>query len=327
MTRGTVGAHRADMNITCTSEPFVRTSSRPPSPDGRLAGAVALVTGGGRGIGRFLARALADEGAAVGVIARSRDELDETVEIVRDNGGRAFAAVADVVDAQALAAAVGKVCDALGPIDVLVNNAGVVGPIGPLWEVDPEEWWAAMDVNLRGLLLASRLVLPGMVARRRGRIINMTSQAGAHRWPLVSAYSVSKASATKLSENLAHETARHGVTVFSVHPGLLPIGMSTTVIERAPRDGYERHVRDWTMRALDDGHGAEPERAIELLVRIAAGDADRLSGRHLSVHDDLDAILARGREVSARDLYVMRPERLDLDRPTHLHTRRATSLQ
>jgi NAD(P)-dependent dehydrogenase (short-subunit alcohol dehydrogenase family) len=198
----------------------------------------------------------------------------------------------------------------LGPVDLLVNNAGVVGPIGPLWETDPDDWWTTMDVNVRGIVLATRLVLPEMVARRRGRIVNMTSQAGVHRWPLVSAYSVSKAAVVKLSENLAHETARHGVSVFSVHPGLLPVGMSEDFVAKAPASAYEAQVRDWTQAELASGRGADPDEAVSLILRLAAGDGDALSGRHLSVHDDLDTVLAHLPEVEACDLYLLRPDRL-----------------
>ena len=151
-----------------------------------------------------------------------------------------------------------------------------------------------------------------MVAAGRGRIINITSQAGVHRWPLVSGYSVSKAAVVKLTENLALETKRHGVSVFSVHPGLLPIGMSETMAAHRPTSAHEAHVQDWTAAEIADGRGADPERAIDLLVRLVAGDADRLSGRHLSVHDDLDAVLRNLAEVRAHDLYVLRPERLPL---------------
>jgi NAD(P)-dependent dehydrogenase (short-subunit alcohol dehydrogenase family) len=289
---------------TVTPNP-TSTTTRPPQATG-----VALVTGGGRGIGRTVARALAGTGVAVALVARSGDELDETVELVRRDGGTAAAARADVTDAAGMAAAVAGLQHRLGPVDLLVNNAGVIGPIGPLWENDPVAWWATMDVNLRGLVLTTQLVLPGMVARHRGRIINVTSQAGAYRWPLVSAYSVSKAAVVKLSENLAHEVRRHGISVFSVHPGLLPIGMTETVAGMAPSTRYEDHVRRWAMTELEEARGAEPAEAVELLMRLAAGDADALSGRHLSVHDDLDALLARAPEVLRDDLYVLRPERL-----------------
>ena len=127
-----------------------------------------------------------------------------------------------------------------------------------------------MDVNLRGVMLSSQLVLPDMVERCRGRIINITSRAGAHRWPLVSAYSVSKAAVIKLTENLAHETARFGVGVFSVHPGLLPIGMSTSVTGAEPTNRYERKVQEWTLGELREGRGADPRDAVDLIVRIAS---------------------------------------------------------
>ena len=280
------------------------------SPD--LHGTVALVTGAGRGIGRRLARRLAERGAALALVARSGDELEDTRELIEAAGGIAAAARADVTDADALRDALSRLRDELGPVDVLVNNAGVLGPIGPLWEVDVDEWWTTMDVNVRGTVLASTLVLPDMVAAGQGRIINITSQAGVHRWPLVSGYSVSKAAVVKLTENLALEVKRHGVSVFSVHPGLLPIGMSETVAGHLPTSAHEAHVRDWTVAEIAHGRGADPERAIDLLVRLAAGDGDRLSGRHLSVHDDLDAVLRNVAEVRAHDLYVLRPERLPL---------------
>jgi NAD(P)-dependent dehydrogenase (short-subunit alcohol dehydrogenase family) len=291
---------------TLQCEPHHRFESLLP-----LHESVALVTGGGRGIGRILAAALAEAGAAVALVARSGDELAETVDVVEAFGGTAAAAIADVTDPGQLAGAVACLRQQLGPFDLLVNNAGMVGPIGPLWEVDATEWWKTMDVNLRGVILASRLVLPAMVAQRRGRIINITSVAGAHRWPLVSAYSVSKAAVVKLTENLAHETARHGVGVFSVHPGLLPIGMSTSVIDRVPGTTHEERIRAWTLNELEQGRGADPSQAVDLIMRIAAGEADRLSGRHLSVHDDLDALLARSDEVLANDLYLLHPTRLD----------------
>src|SRR4051794_7716929 len=229
---------------------------------------VALVTGGGRGIGRLVAAALADRGVAVGVIARSSTELRDTVSMIEATGGTVAAATADVTQPADLAHAIAGLRRDLGAFDLLVNNAGVVGPIGPLWEVDASDWWSAIDVNLRGILLTSRLVLPEMVARRRGRIINLSSQAGVHRWPLVSAYSVSKAAVTKLTENLAHETARHGVGVFSVHPGLLPIGMSTSVTATASTC-YEENIFEWTTTELVEGRGAAPSEAVELIMRLA----------------------------------------------------------
>jgi NAD(P)-dependent dehydrogenase (short-subunit alcohol dehydrogenase family) len=283
-----------------------------PAPAGArqdrpLQGSVALVTGGGRGLGRVLAEALAGAGAAVGVVGRSPDDLAETVRLIEAAGGVAAGARADVTDEPATAKAFGQLRRRLGPADVLINNAGINGPIGPLWDVPPDEWWRTLEVNLRGLVACTRLVLPDMLARRRGRIVNLTSNAGVFRWPGVSAYSVSKAAVVKLSENLAVELRRDGVSVFSFHPGLLPIGLSQAVLAADfPSDSPEGRVAGWARRQFAEGRGADPDRAAQLVVRLAAGHGDSLSGRHLSVHDDLDLLLERLEDVRRDDLCTLR---------------------
>ena len=141
----------------------------------RLKDQVALVTGGGRGIGRAIAQSLAAAGAVVAVTSRSADELNETVHMIETDGGRAAAYPADVTEAAQMQSTVTAIEALLGPIDVLVNNAGSPGPLKPLLETEVNEWWRAMEVNLLGPLLCARLVLPGMVSRRRGRIINVSS--------------------------------------------------------------------------------------------------------------------------------------------------------
>ncbi len=159
-------------------------------------------------------------------------------------GGIGWAAAADVTDPTELRKAVGVIRRALGPIDLLVNNAGVLGPIGPLWEVDGDEVVEHLRCEPPRHRARLTMVLPEMVSMGRGRIINITSQAGVHRWPLVSGYSVSKAAVVKLTENLAHETRRHGVSVFSVHPGLLPVGMSETIQAHIHRPPTKRTSAD-----------------------------------------------------------------------------------
>jgi NAD(P)-dependent dehydrogenase (short-subunit alcohol dehydrogenase family) len=287
------------------------TTARTPRGAGELAGSVALVTGGGRGLGRVLARALAEAGAAVGLVARSSDQLAQSLALIKEAGGVPAAATADVSDARAAAAAVAALVAKLGPIDLLINNAGVCGPVGPAWEVDAEEWWRTIEVNLRSTFVCSRLVLPGMVARRRGRIVNITSEAGVHRWPGVSGYAVSKAAMVKFTENLAAETRPFGVSVFSVHPGILPIGLSEDALASlAPRDSSEGRMHSWIRAQLDGGHGATPAAAAELVMALATGRGDPLSGRHLSVHDDLDGVLSQFDQVARDDLYLLRRRRL-----------------
>jgi NAD(P)-dependent dehydrogenase (short-subunit alcohol dehydrogenase family) len=272
-----------------------------------LEGSVALVTGGGRGLGRLIAAALSDAGAAVGVLGRSAGDLAATVALIEAAGGKAAYACADVCDEQATADAVAELRRRLGPVDVLVNNAGICGPIGPLWEVAPEDWWRTVEVNLRGAFTCTRLVLPDMLARRRGRIVNLTSNAGVFRWPSVSAYAVAKGAVVKLTENLAAELRREGVSVFSFHPGLQRIGLTEAALAAgdAP-DSPAGRVAAWLRAELDKGRGAEPERAVGIVVQLASGRGDSLSGRHLSVHDDLDLLLERADEVRRDDLCTLR---------------------
>jgi NAD(P)-dependent dehydrogenase (short-subunit alcohol dehydrogenase family) len=270
-----------------------------------LAGTVAVVTGGGRGIGRVLAQSLTASGAAVGLIARSEAELAETVRQITMAGGGAVAACADVTDGAAVREAIEEIREQLGPIGLLVNNAGVSGPFGNAWEVGADDWWRAIEVHLRGVYLCSRAVLPGMVARGTGRIVNVTSEAGTFRWPQASAYSVAKAAVIKFTENLAAEASRDGVQVFSVHPGLTPIGLTRQALTgNAAPGSAEARIYGWIRAELQAGRGADPELASTLVSRLAAGHADRLSGCHLSVHDDLDAILACREDL--RDRYQLR---------------------
>src|SRR5262245_28246362 len=133
-----------------------------------LQGQVALVTGAGRGLGRAFAQALAANGAAVAVTARSEAEVQETAELIKKAGGQALALPGDVTDAANVTHSVEAIEHHFGPIDILVNNAGIITPIGPLWELDPSTWWHTLDIHVRGSFLYSHAVLPSMIARQRG---------------------------------------------------------------------------------------------------------------------------------------------------------------
>ena len=272
-----------------------------------LDGMVALVSGGGRGVGRLLGARLAGAGAAVGLIARSADELAAAAGEINRAGGTAAAAVADVADHRAAAAAVSELRHNLGTADILINNAGISGPVGPLWQAQTAEWWRAIEVNLGGAFILSQLALEHMIPAGKGRIINVTSYAGVYRWPLLSAYAASKAALVKLTETLAEETRPHGVSVFSVDPGLLPIGLGEAALQTsAGRWTPEGRVQRWIRDQLAAGRGADPEEAARLIIALASGRADRLSGRHLSVTDNLDALLPRIDQIERDDLHTLR---------------------
>src|SRR5215470_3397581 len=159
----------------------------------RVDGCVALVTGGSRGIGRATALALARQGADVAIVAQSIAAAEATCVQVRSAGRRAIGFAADVADYPVLNDVVHRVETELGPIDVLVNSAGILGELAPIAEMDPSDFARTLDVNVLGPLHAMRAVLPGMIARGRGVLVNLSSGAGQRPRPSRSMYATSKA--------------------------------------------------------------------------------------------------------------------------------------
>ncbi|MEV5646199.1 SDR family NAD(P)-dependent oxidoreductase [Streptomyces flaveolus] len=254
----------------------------PPAPDGLRV----MVTGGAKGLGLVIAEALSAAGAAVLLTGRDRTALEETAERMRAQGRPVVAAVADVTDRRALAAAIRTGTNAFGGIDVLVNNAGLPGPVGVSWEVDEDDWWRAVEVNLRGSALATRLVLPGMIARRGGRVITIVSKAGRTGWPGASAYAASKAALINWNRTTAAELRGTGVGAFAFDPGLLDIGMTRSHLDRGHTGReWEDRILEWTLLAREKERFASLPEAADAVVRIARGAADRFPGQYLTARD------------------------------------------
>jgi 3-oxoacyl-[acyl-carrier protein] reductase len=184
-----------------------------------LTGQVALITGGGRGIGAETATLLARQGATVVLVARTQAQLEATATQIRDAGGKAFWFVADVADEGALREAVQGALSINGSIDILVNNAGFIRAFGPIATSDPAEWWHTLEGNLKGMYLTTRLVLPSMLEQGRGQIVNVLSVAGARAFAGLSAYSCAKAAGLMFTRILAKEVRKQGIRVMAILPG------------------------------------------------------------------------------------------------------------
>ena len=270
---------------------------------GELDGQVAIVTGGGRGIGQAISLALAQAGAAVSVAARSPDQVAQSVARIEAAGGRAIAVPTDVADRHGVDQLVAETERQLGPVGILVNNVGQVQPIGPLWELDPDDWRQCFDSNLHGTFFGTRAVLPGMVERGGGCIINVISSAGLRAIPYGAAYVTAKTAVLRLTECIAADAGAHGVRAFALNPGVVRTAMTSYLVESA--EGQRWH--GWMQDAWE--HARPAEDAARLAVALASGMADALSGRFVSVDDDLAALMQDADDPQQQDRRVLRLKR------------------
>lgn len=249
-----------------------------------LAGKVALVTGGGRGIGEAIALALAREGAQLVLAARTRPELEHVANRVHALGGRAEIVVGDVSCPEDAAAMTQTALDVYGRVDILVNAAGVYGPIGPLWDVDPNEWLQAVRTNLGGTFLCCHAVLPHMIAGRHGKIVNFSGGGATSPLPRFTAYGVSKTAVVRLTETLAEEVREFNIQVNAIAPGAVDTRLQDDVLAAGARAG-ELIVRIRKLRETGEG-GAPPELAAELTLFLASERSNGLTGKLISAPHD-----------------------------------------
>jgi 3-oxoacyl-[acyl-carrier protein] reductase len=247
---------------------------------------VALVTGGGRGIGAGIARELAAAGMKVAVSARTKEQVEQVAGEIDG-----LAVVADVSSPGDAEAMIEEVERELEPIDLLVNNAGIPGwDLEPAWDARSEDWWRVFEVNVLGAFLCCRAVIPGMIERGRGRIVNTGSGAAYLPGQRTTAYGASKAALYRYGEGLALQLEEYGIPVFTISPGLVRTEMTARFSEDMP----------WT----------PPELAPRLVRVLASGRADKLTGRYIHAeHDDIEDLIRRAGEIIENDLNAIRLQR------------------
>ena len=279
----------------------------------KLAGEVAVVTGAGRGIGRALAMAQAAEGAKVALLARTAAEIETTAETIRAAGGTAHAYAVDLTRLDAVDKVIAAVERELGPVGLLTNNAGVFAAIGPIWVVEPDAWWRDVETNLRGAFNGSRAVLPGMIRRKRGRIINLTGGGTATSFPNGSGYGTSKAGLLRFTECVSDTLTGTGVLVFAMDPGLVRTSMTEYQLSSEAGQTYLPNIR----RLFEAGIDVPPSLAARLSVEIGSGRFDRLAGRMLmAARGDLDLTNSAIDSIVAEDLRSLRVNGMPAERPS-----------
>lgn len=253
---------------------------------GLLTGRTAVVTGAGRGIGRAVAIAMAAEGASLGLAARSPREIEQVADEIRMQGGQALAIPTDVARQEDVDALFARVREELGEVDILVDNAAVVGPIGKLWETDPNAWQQVLDINVIGMARCARAVLPGMIARRYGKIIIVGSTAGrSEGWAShcheQMAYGVSKAAVNRFSEILAAQVREYGINVNCIGVSA-DTRLGEEALQMAARQRGEPLPRTVEEKPLEQR--ILPEENIAPFIFLASSLADHITGAYIEAN-------------------------------------------
>ena len=242
-----------------------------------------LITGAGRGIGKRLAVGFAQAGARVGLLARSKAELDLAHLEIEHAGGVAVRIRADVRDYEQMSAAAERMRAHFGGVYALVAAAAVQGPIGPLAETAPKLWAEAIETNLLGVLHACRAVLPQMIERRSGKIIVLSGEGATVPRPNFSAYAASKAALVRLVETLAEEVRDHNIQVNCIAPGSTYTHMTDQILNAGERAGWKAQEEALATRVSG---GIAPEKQIQLALFLASDHSNHISGKLIHVGDD-----------------------------------------
>ncbi len=245
---------------------------------------VALVTGAGRGIGRSAALELARRGLQVALVARNKAEIEAVAAEIKTLGGIAVAIPFDLGELEKIEELVGQVNSALGPVQILINNAATIGPFGPTWEIDPAEWARVIEINLISPFRLLRAVLPGMLECNQGRIINVSSGAARSPMERTGAYSTSKAGMDMMTRQLGVELADTGVTVISFYPGTVDTTMQTE-IRTQPAEKVGEALAGRFQGYYTSGKCLPPDLAGKVIAILAGEAGENFRGQIINITD------------------------------------------
>ncbi len=270
----------------------------------KLEGRNAIITGANQGLGLAIAHAYVNAGANVMLCARDAAKLDEAANELRASGRTVLAEAADVSREEDCTRVVQRAVEQLGSVEILVNNAGIYGPLGAIEENDWDEWKRALEINLYGSVLMCRAVLPHMRKAGYGKIIQLSGGGATNPLPRISSYAASKAAIVRFAETLAEETRGAGIDINSIAPGAL----NTRLLDQVLEAGAERVGESFYARAIKQKEtgGAPLDRGADLAVFLASSESDGLTGKLLSaVWDPWEELMTKLGELP-HDVYTLR---------------------
>jgi 3-oxoacyl-[acyl-carrier protein] reductase len=269
----------------------------------KLHGKISIITGSGRGIGKAIAKRFASEGSSLVLASRSEKELNATLKEIISTGGIAIAVPTDISVLSDVKRLVNKTIEKFSRIDVLVNNAAVLTPIGGIQKIATTKWEDTLKVNLFGTFYCIKETVPHMVSQKSGKIINLSGGGAFKPLPNFSAYSTSKAAIVRLTETLAEELKEYNIQVNAIAPGSIKTKMTKDVLENRELAGKEYQI---AKEVLATG-GADLGKVGELATFLASDESDGLTGRTISAQwDDLNYIRKNIDEILESDKYTMK---------------------
>lgn len=269
-----------------------------------LEGKITLITGGSRGIGKGIASAFAKEGSNLVLSSRTKSELEVVKGELETHGKRVEIFPANVSQPKEVEDLVDFALEKFATVDILVNCAGIYGPIGIVTDIETDKWLEAIHINLYGTFLCIKAVLPTMIRNKKGKIINLSGGGATSPFPRFSAYSVSKAAVVRLTETLAEEIKEYNIDINAIAPGAVNTRLLDEVLQAGEAAG-----KDFLASAVKQKQegGVPPEKVAELAVFLASSKSDGLTGRLISLlWDNWREIPQHLDTIASSDIYTLR---------------------